>query len=583
MKAEQAKFRDLVRGAQRGELRLPEFQREWKWNRTQVLSLYDSVRKGFPIGSFLELEASDALVLSPRLFRGVEEQDSLRPLQAYVLDGQQRITAGLALYYGLGSSHYFLDLGALWEEAHREQLEFTDSHAVKAFADALDDEEKYLTGRLRMTNPESQLGNHRFWTPYLTDDTKFSEAQDKYLQLFPERAPFMDRLIRPYFKLGTEPIVPVTVLDAGMSVEAITRVFETLNTTGSRLTPVEIVVAVLYSKDINLREEIKEFSESRRYYSNIDAAGERYLQTIALLDGKNPKQVTLPKTIDKENYSTHRESAVAALELAGGFLSEHFGAGLDKRGDLVPYPAQLPPLGIALAEIDRRWPRPSAHRAQWLANIERWFVGSVLTQRYTQSQPRIQMEDYAELGRWLNEGDGAEPAWLSNVRIPRLDTWRPSSAIGKLIVLLQSRKAPTDPLNDVRVGGPSGDIALSELHHIFPQGFCSQHIPDWDEGTESDVGLNTMPLTRETNRLWSKMDPANQITDVRNRGKGDIDNIYRPFFIDARCLEIMSKKNKRKADFLEFISVRGRLISEDIERTWGFAQDSNIVHDEGDE
>ena len=583
MKAEQASFRSLVDAAADGKLRLPEFQRQWKWNRTQVLSLYDSVRKGFPIGSFLELEASDALVLSPRLFRGVEEQDSLRPLQAYVLDGQQRITAGIALYHGLGNSHYFLDLASLWEETQRVGLDFENSDSVRTFAEELDEEEKYMKGKRRGASPETRLAAHEFWTPYLADDTEFSVARDKYVRRFPDRALFMDRLIRPHFKLGTEPFVPVTLLDSDMSLEAITRVFETLNTTGSRLTPVEIVVAVLYSMGIRLREDLREFQESRTYYSNVDTAGERFLQAIALLDGKHPKQVTLPKTINRENYMAHKEDAMAALELAGQFLSERFGAGLDKCNDYIPYPAQLPPLGIALSKINKDWPDRSPVRADWLNKIERWFVGSVLVQRYTQSQPRIQMEDNSELSRWISEGDSAEPAWLSDVRVPRLDNMRPSSAIGRLLVLLQSRQDPRDPLNDELVGGRSGDIADVELHHIFPQAFCSQHIPDWDGDADTDIALNIMPVTKETNRRWSKMDPTNQIVDARNNSRQQLDDLYRKVFIDSRGIEIMEKADKRQADYLDFIASRGREITSYIQREWGFAQDSNIVDDEEDE
>ena len=582
MKAEQASFRSLVNEAANGGLQLPEFQRRWKWNRSQVLSLYDSVRKGFPIGSFLQLEASDELNLSPRLFQGVSEPPKNK-LKSYVLDGQQRITAGIALYHGLGASHYFLDLGELWNEAQAVDLDFEDSSAVRTFAEELDEEEKYMKGRRRGASPETRLAAHEFWTPYLADDTEFSIARDKYVALFSERAHFMDRLIGPYFKLGAEPVVPVTLLDSGMSLEAITRVFETLNTTGSRLTPVEIVVAVLYSKGINLREELRGFQESKTYYSNVDTAGERYLQTITLLDGQNPKQVTLPKTITKENYEKHSSDGMAALELAGKFLSEHFGAGLDKCNDYIPYPAQLPPLGIALSKIDRDWPDPSAMRADWLKKIERWFVGSVLVQRYTQSQPRIQMEDSHELERWLSEGDRAEPAWLSDVRVPRLDNMRPSSAIGKLIILLQSRQDPRDPLNDELVGGRSGDIADAELHHVFPQAFCTQHIPDWNSDADADVALNTMPVTRETNRLWSKMDPANQINDVRNRVGQGVDALYGKVFINARGLEVMQKSDKRQADYLEFIAARGREITSYIQKEWGFPQDSNVAEDEEDE
>ena len=563
---------------------MPEFQRDWKWRKPQVLKLYDSVRKGYPIGSFLTLEASEQLFLSPRLFAGMEGRTDLRKLKSYVLDGQQRITAGLALYYGLGKSHYFLNLEALWREADDASLDFEDDQAVQSFADGLDEEERYIKGRASVAYPESQLSNHLFWTPYLADDAQFAKAKNSYLQKYPERGLFMDLLIAPHFKLREGPTVPITVLDSDMSVEAITRVFETLNTTGSQLTPVEITIAVLYANGIHLRELLDDYRDSTTYYSNTDRTGERLLQSIALLDGKDPKLVKLPTVIRKDNYDKYNQRAIAGLEFAGEFLSERFGAALNRSGDLISYPAQMPPLGIARNDIAKRFAHNLVEQRRWIERLERWYVGSILHKRYEQSQPRIQKEDWGNLTQWIELGNGAEPAWLEDVRISRLDNLRPSSANGKLIVLLQSRQSPLDPLNGTPVGGPDGSIVAADFHHIFPKAFCEQHIADWDSSSlNHDVALNIMPVTPETNGRWSKMDPTNQVQDVRNRHGDKVGDAYAPFFINERCIEILERPNKKAADFQDFIAERARVVSEYISSEWEFRQDSNLPDDEEDE
>ena len=578
MKAVQQGFKSLVDDAYSGKLRLPEFQRDWKWTRAKVLRLFDSVRKDYPIGGFLTLETSE-LNLSPRLFEGVEAGQSA--IEAYVLDGQQRITAGLMLYYGIGKSHYFLDLKGLWALAVAENLDYDDRDALRGFANDLDEEDKYIKGRIRSANPESLLDSDMLWTPFLTDDFKFSDAKEWYLRRYPDRVKFMERLVWPYFKIGSEPIVPVTVLDSDMPVEAITRVFETLNTSGQRLTPVEIVVAVLFAQGIRLRQELEEFQVLTDYYRNIEATGEIFLQTIALLDGKNPKKTTLPKTINRYNFTRLQNDAIADLERAGEFLSSRFGMGLDATNRLVPYDSMLAPLGIALAEIEQKYPQPSANKAQWQRKLERWFGGSVLEQRYTESQPATQQRDTRELLRWIREGDGFTPSWLSDVRVRSLESVTPNSAIGKLIACLISLRQPKDPLNKESVGGEGKYIVSSQSHHIFPKGFCEDHIPDWVKNVDRhDLALNIMPLTKETNKLWSKMDPANQITDVRNQWGSELTQLYEPFFIDERCIEIMEKPNKTKDDFALFIKERGRLIQQHIAQRWGFMPDAQQVEDE---
>ena len=542
-----------------------------------MLRLYDSVRKDYPIGGFLTLEVSDRLNLSPRLFEGIETETS--GIESYVLDGQQRITAGLMLYYGTGRSHYFLDLGALWNLASKARLDYDAMDAVREFADDLDEEDKYIKGRRYSTDPEHLLtSNDLLWTPLLTDYFKFSIAKERYLNKYPDRVKFMELLVWPFFQIGANPIVPVTVLDSDMRVEAITRVFETLNTSGQRLTPVEIVVAVLFAQSIHLRQELTDFQESTTYYQNMESTGEIFLQTIALLDGKPPKKTTLPKTITPVNYTKFKNDAIInCLERAGDFLSDtdRFGIGLDATNRLVSYDSMLAPLGIALYEIEKKYTQPSAEKAKWRENLARWFAGSVIMQRYTESQPATQKSDTDDLLLWIRQGDDFAPNWLSNVRIGSLDTLIPSSAIGKLITCLINTKDPLDPLNKESVGGTGAAITSAQSHHIFPKSFCEDHIPNWDKRVDKhDLALNVMPLTKETNRRWNKMDPANQIGDVGRAWGAELPKLYEPFFINERCLEIMGKPDKTKEDFRLFIEERGRLIQNYIAERWGFATDS---------
>ncbi len=583
MIAQQQGFGDLVEDAYSGKLRLPEFQRGWKWNRARVVRLFDSVRKDYPIGGFLTLEASNKLNLSPRLFEGVNEPGK-ESMGSYVLDGQQRITAGLALYKGTGGSHYFLNLKTLWMLAVDANLDYDDKSCLESFANDLDEEDKYITARPRSNDPMKLLEDGLLWTPCLTDDIEFSNAKETYLKYNPDKTRFMDRLVWPYFKIGRDPTVPVTVLDSDMPIEAITRVFGTLNTSGQQLTPVEIVVAVLYARGIHLRQELEEFRDSKDHYRHIETTGELFLQTIALLDRKDSKRTTLPKTIDSHNYRSFKNHAVECLEQAGRFLSDRFGAGVDEDGKLIPYPAMLPPLGIALAEIERRFTSPSPDKAHWERNLERWFVGSVLKERYRESQPATQKSDTEELLKWIEDGHESEPGWLNDVHVPSLDRVVPTSAIGKVITCMISRENPKDPLNNVPVGGSGGAIASSQSHHIFPKAFCDQYISDWrSAGGLSNLALNVMPLTQETNKRWSRMNPLDQVADVKNYWPSGYLQQYKPFFINERCLEIMEKPVKSTADFYSFISERGRLVQEYIANLWGFTPSTEQIEDEEEE
>jgi hypothetical protein len=88
---------DLVRLAREGQIRVPEFQRGLKWGSDQVVHLFDSIYRGYPIGSLLlsrrRAEAGQ-VVLGPLVIDAPEA-----PGARWVVDGQQRLVA-LAASFG---------------------------------------------------------------------------------------------------------------------------------------------------------------------------------------------------------------------------------------------------------------------------------------------------------------------------------------------------------------------------------------------------------------------------------------------------------------------------------------------------
>ncbi len=82
---------------QRGLVRVPAFQRPLKWTKEDVLKLFDSIYKGFPIGSLL---LRQGFAPAARVRVGPLTIDATESSSAWwVVDGQQRLTA---LAAGLG-------------------------------------------------------------------------------------------------------------------------------------------------------------------------------------------------------------------------------------------------------------------------------------------------------------------------------------------------------------------------------------------------------------------------------------------------------------------------------------------------
>jgi Protein of unknown function DUF262 len=91
---------DLVRDVQRGLVRIPQFQRNFKWEATDILSLFDSILAGYPIGNLLlwQRPAPAAKVQIGPLSVSAPALDAA----LWVVDGQQRITS---LVGALTSAH----------------------------------------------------------------------------------------------------------------------------------------------------------------------------------------------------------------------------------------------------------------------------------------------------------------------------------------------------------------------------------------------------------------------------------------------------------------------------------------------
>lgn len=96
---------DALRRIQKGELILPAIQREYVWKPAQVIGLFDSIMRGYPIGSFLSWRVEPETVKKFRFYGFLKNYSEyngrhnptldIPPGQSVIamLDGQQRLTS----------------------------------------------------------------------------------------------------------------------------------------------------------------------------------------------------------------------------------------------------------------------------------------------------------------------------------------------------------------------------------------------------------------------------------------------------------------------------------------------------------
>ena len=214
----------IFRKIQNGDIRIPAFQRDFVWSYNQVLSLLESVYRGFPIGSILFWRAESRMLKvessANTVFPNLVETFPL----SYVLDGLQRLSA---LY---GCFH--------WQSINRES-------PYNVLFDL--DREEFVHFR------EGALPVH-----YLHLSKIFSPKDFLGSQSALSKKANADQLLDIAVKLHSsfqEYMVPtVTIFER--DVEEVVEIFERINSTGTRLDTVDFLRAVTWSETFDLNDAL---------------------------------------------------------------------------------------------------------------------------------------------------------------------------------------------------------------------------------------------------------------------------------------------------------------------------------------
>ncbi len=140
--------KELVARIERGEIRLPEMQRQFVWQSTRVRDLLDSLYRGYPSGTILTWETDESV--ATRDFAIDQEKTESTRFQL-LLDGQQRLTSLSAILRGdpvyvrgrkrpvdiLFNLDHPEDLQLITEVDEEDDTDSTDNDTVDATEDEL--------------------------------------------------------------------------------------------------------------------------------------------------------------------------------------------------------------------------------------------------------------------------------------------------------------------------------------------------------------------------------------------------------------------------------------------------------------
>lgn len=558
-------IRDLLTDMRRGRLAIPDFQRSFVWDPADTQKLLVSIIARYPAGTLLFWEQKTPQIRR-RAFEGFENVE-LKQNASLVLDGQQRLTSIFQALSGTGPQRFYVDLNAL------TGLHFKSSGPLDA--SRLDDVIIYreVNARAIAKRPpatvieEIQKG---FFPLSLIESDKIEEWLDEMetaldgTQDWKVQRNHVRGLIRNYLRPIGNYRFPVVELPESTPLDAVCRIFETLNRTGVKLTVFELLAARFWPAGVDLRKDWESAQQKHPILGMFDVDAYSLLQAVSLratgsrLTTQGSARAASAQRSDvlelkPEELTEHWESVAQGAARALTFLRDECGILAPK---WLPYSMIIVPLAAAWHKIDGK---QGAEYGASLRKVRRFFWCSVFSRNYDQGGNSQAGRDYTDLVAWLTTG-ATEPEAVKDFVFAEetLDAARVNlQALYKgIMALILSESA-----KDFHSGSTLTPEKISQenvdAHHIFPKRYLEENDV---EGSE--LILNRTLIDKRTNQSIGKKAPSVYIASMEDAmGEEEVSGILQSHFLPSG-----SESPLRKDEYANFLIERKKLIGDAIKR-----------------
>ncbi len=329
------KIDELVAKIERGELRLPEMQRQYVWQATRVRDLLDSLYRGYPSGTILTWETDEPV--ATRDF-AVAQEENARQTYQLLLDGQQRLTSLSAILRGkpvyvrgrtrpidiLFNLDHPEDLTVITEVDKHERSGSETDDTTEADEDEL---QKRFDSMAFVVHTE-KLARRPNWVSITavfneSSDTRFlrdagiTSMEDHRYDKYTARLKKL-RDIKNYS-------YRVNILDRSISYEEVTEIFVRVNSLGAKLRSSDLALAQITATWRNSLETFQKFEESCKHQGFNLGLAIHLKNLIAFATGQSRFKTV--SRLSKEHLESAWNDAKKGMDFALNFLRSN--AGID--------------------------------------------------------------------------------------------------------------------------------------------------------------------------------------------------------------------------------------------------------------
>jgi hypothetical protein len=509
----------LVDRIRDGDIKIPAFQRGFVWSQEQISELIDSIYCNYPIGSILLWSSHERLKAS-RNIGGLTlpDREPDYPVN-YVLDGQQRLSSIYAVFC-----------------AHREfestQGEYAADPKVFDISFRFDDEKFIPHAAVESDKPSIDLA-------CLLDTEAFFDALQ---QLSPENQRAAKLL---HSRINNYEIPVITI--SKRSKDEVGVIFERINSTGTTLTTLDLLVAWTWSEDFHLHEAINDLGDILDGKGFGDLPDKVILQSLGAVLAEDARTKTI-LALAPEKVRSSFDTVAAAISAAIDFLSTEFRI---HSIELLPHLQQIVPLAYFYNTV----PTPTGDQ---VIALKKWFWKTSFSRRYAAQTDDKLNSDIVFMKR-LASGDSSKISEYSSELTKEMLTklkFTKSHPYTRALLILLAQKTPLNLTNGATIdlGEALSGYNRKEYHHIFPQAFLKQR------GISTDK-INTLCnfcfLPAGSNKKISQKQPSDYIFTL-------VPETIRKQILESNIMplrmEIYTEDN-----YDEFINMRADLIGQFVD------------------
>lgn len=567
----------LIEELRYGRFVIPDFQREFKWQPSDVNELLKSVFEDYYIGTLLLWRASlDNLnKLSCEPIYGFKQK--IDPYHI-VLDGQQRLSA---LYYAFFAPDinfpnrknryiFYVDIPELLNQNFEDAFRYEWlPNRVSKFFNGWEWQHENKVFPLYIFG-----GKQKKFYKWLDEYESFWKAKN-YDGYHTER-----EKIEQFFEDNRSNYeVSYIELDRDIEIGKVCDIFTRINNTGVRLSIFDLLNALARPRNIKLKEMWRNVSEDFEpfLFNNTQV---QVLQTMSILLQKYcapkylyylvPNETKVIKLSDgtkkeivllqsREDFIEQWNLAVKEILKSLKILTNPRGFGIIHQ-KFFPYPTMLPIFTALQIEKNKAEYQEKRNLSD---KINQWYWASLFTKNYSSSVESQMTQDYIQMKRWFKD-DSEIPKVIEQFKneIDNLyleNEQRAGSAIYKAIFNILVKKGARD-WNTFDLP----EYSELEDHHIVPKSWGNKY-----KIKEINSILNRTPISDETNKkvIGNKL-PNEYLRDIFKNSNNDkeIYDLLKTHLISRKSVEILLRKPFTSEDFYQFLEERKKSILSEIKK-----------------